>query len=297
MPTLLLLLILADGPWQVPPESLPATLATLRQAADTAFAAPTPEHLAALRRAVGGTELVSGGRRYDIQWLHNAAETGDSRELFVARERLKAWERSLGDAPAEDPAQVSATARRILSDEAYQPVRATSWIDPWLPAIERFFDLLFAPLSRRGDEQDRGRDLAAVAIYGGLTLALAALLIRASRRRRRQVVDAAPESIPAAVSRRTAEDWRQVGRGERAAGRDEAALAAICRAAVRRLEETGRLTPRAGRTMHEAAAELAGPDAVALAALARQAEDVFYGGAAAADLAAAEGELERMWDQ
>ncbi len=256
---------------------LAAAVARWRQLAEEVVSRPG-EHraaLAELRASVSAPVLSLERRRLDVGWLHEAVHGGRSGDLGRAWERLKAWEEALAAGPP--PADARSAAAAVLAGDEYQPVRAASWIDPWLPHLERLFDLLFGPLIRRTGP---GGEVGATVLYGLLIGLLGALTARAVRRRERSVSPPArPVARPAG---RTAGDWRDQAAAAAADGHHSAAAACYTTALLLRLDETGRLPYAPARTLREAAAAVEPGLAAALAALAADLEAVWYGGTPAA---------------
>lgn len=271
----LALLAVPTGEWTIAPSRLPDEIAALRLAAEDVALHGAPADT--LGRRLHGAVIVCGPHRYDLTWLTEAVATGDPVRLVAAWDRLKAWQTALAPTVELDRKAVPGLVASILSEDAYRPVRASSWIEPWLPVIERFFDTLFAPLLRRSREDNPWRDTVAV-LTGGLAVALAAGLLL--RRLRRQVQPVGHSLPPAATSPGLdAAAWRQEAERRWAAGDGLSALVWLYRALLARLDETGRLRYDPSRTNWENACQVA--DAVVadgLRELARVLDAVLYGG-------------------
>jgi hypothetical protein len=271
----LIMVALQAAAAQVATAAAPPQLQAWRAGVEKLLAAP-PDQVATARR-----ELLHNVPA-ELDWLR-AAVQGDDRSVWVlARNRLNAWNDALQPAvPLAPPDQVRAAATAILAERAYQPVRTASWIEPYLPYIERFFDLLLSPLSRRADEPGKRRALLAVLLYAVLIGLLTAALVRVAKRREPEADGEAAGllEVPPNAADRRAGEWLSRAREQMAAEHREAALGFFHLALLVRLHETGRLTFDPSRTNWENVAA-AGHDraaAAALAELARATDRVVYG--------------------
>ncbi|NUP98939.1 MAG: hypothetical protein HUU35_03675, partial [Armatimonadetes bacterium] len=149
--------------WEVAPAQLPGLVSSLRREVESSVSSATPADLSTL---VPAPELRVGGEVHQLEWLYQAVRSPDRTVRTIAWERLQGWEATLRERPATfAPARVAATARAVLSAEDYRPLPRTSWIDPWLPHLERLLDLLLAPLRRRGPAAGRGEQLRGLLLY------------------------------------------------------------------------------------------------------------------------------------
>lgn len=236
--------------WSIPPAELPTTVHQLRGLVEQAlFADGDPSALPLL---VPDRTLHSGRVTTDVTWLYDAVRSPERQRLVEAWDRLRGWSDALGTPPTVDPRQLHALTAEILSDEAYQPVRVASWIDPWLPSIERLFDFLFAPFLNRAEDNSPWRKAAVGGLYTLLLLTGVGWLLKATRRRGQPTTE--PSGLPVATLRsdpQAAADRLAESRNEAAAGRHEAALGRLYLAVLQRLDEQGRLTFHPSRTNHE----------------------------------------------
>ncbi len=298
------LAVAAGRPRVVAPARLPAVVSELCGLLDAVVNQPagdTPARRARLAELAAEDTWVVGQQVVDVRWLRAGVRSQVAEEVVLTWDRLKAWSDALAEpTPTAPPERVKATVAEILRDEAYQPVKATSWIDPWIPTIERVLDILLAPMKRRSAADGAWREWFGLAAYAVLTAALAALLVRLARRRP-PVRRAGPGGLPAAVSlpSQSAEHWRAKAAAHEAAGQWPAAFTAWWLALLWRLDETGRLAYHPSRTNREVLSAAADrPDvAAAMAALAARADRADYGGEAVtpADVADARAVVDRLW--
>lgn len=300
-------LSLADGRQRVvAPAQLPGLVSELSGLLDTVVNQPdgdTPARRARLAELAGEDTWTVGEQSLDVRWLRAGVRSRIPEEVVLTWDRLKAWSDSLAEAtPPAPPERIKALAADILRDEAYRPVKATSWIDPWIPTIERLLDILLAPMKRRSADDGAWREWFGLAAYAVLTTALAALLVRLARRRR-PVRPTGPSLLPEAVQRpsQTAEQWRTTAAACAAAEQWPAAFSACWLALLLRLDETGRLAfvpSRTNREVAASAAEAGRPEvAEAVAHLAGRADRADYAGepVTAADAAEARAIVDRLW--
>ncbi|MCC7494731.1 MAG: DUF4129 domain-containing protein [Fimbriimonadaceae bacterium] len=274
--------------------ALPARVARWQaQAAAVRAGRAAPGSLA---RQLPAGELRVDGAPVDLRWLHAAAARSDAASQVLVDERLRAWAEALQPGPAHDNTQIAAVTREILAAEAFQPIRAASWIDPWIPTIERVLDWLLAPFTRRGGPAGEGSGLLASGLYLAVSVALLWALRRVVRPRQRGPVRPPPPLVVGARAP-SAATWRQ-RRVELAAVDPAAALAALWRALTLRLAETGRLACQAHQTPREVLAAAPPELAAALRSWVSSAEQVWYGGRPPRqeDLAAGDELLARYWN-
>lgn len=236
--------------WSIPPAELPTALSQLRGLLEQAlFADGDP---AALPQFVPERTLQSGDDTIDVTWLFDAVRNPERQRLSEAWDRLRGWQDALGMPPEVDTRQLHSLTAEILSDEAYQPVRVASWIDPWLPYLERLFDFLFAPFLNRAEDNSPWRKAAVAGLYALLLLTGVGLLLKATRRRGSPATEPSDSLVATLCSDpKAAADWLAESRNEAAAGRHEAALVRLYLAVLKRLSEQGRLTLDPSRTNHE----------------------------------------------
>ena len=282
----------------MPPPRLPALVAQLEAGVEATIrdgAGPAARRLLPL---VPERRLAVGGVVWEVDWLYDGLRATDAAQRVRVRERLAAWSATLAPArPAAADGEVKRLAASILSAEEYQPVRTASWIDPWVPYLERFFDVLFAPLAKRDRGSHPWRDVAGVLVYGLLVGAMVLSLVRLAHRRPPAVELAAPARA-LVVPRPSAAQWRQAAEQAARDGDLAGACSGFWQALLGRLDETGRLAYEPSRTAREhvaaAAGTTAGPVVAELAALA---EELCYGGrpATAAQVAVCRRAVEQHW--
>ncbi len=261
MPSCLLWLLVVAAP-----ELDPAAVSRLTALAAPAALSDDPTAREALRRAA---------EQAGIDWLTEAAASDNRAERVRAWEKLLSWEATLAP-PATGPsrAEVDAALADVLADARYAPAAGRSWVEPWLPYVERLLDLLFAPFMHSG-QVSRGRQAAAVALCGLTALALAAAALRLARRRARR---GEPGMATASRRRRPAVDLRAAAAGAAEAGDYRRALALLYLALLGQLDATGRLPLDVSRTNRENAAAAPGALAGPLAELGAVLDAVAYGG-------------------
>ncbi len=261
---------------------LAAPLDELTRRAEVAALGPVeqlPANRAALLAAVPSQPWLDAGRPVPLDWLREAATHGDRPTLVRAWERLKAWQDASAPGPRVDAARVRAETAAILAGEAYQPLRTASWIDPWLPYVERFFDWLFAPFARRGPTPSAAATSLGVALYTVLSLVLAAVLASRLRRRPTRLTAAGERPLGGPVAEPDAAAWWAIAERALREERATAACAAAWRGLLWRMDETGWLAYDPSRTPRETAAAVAETAvAEALAAAAARVETGLYGG-------------------
>lgn len=250
-------------------------LTTLAEAAAIGPLDQLPAARAALLAAMPDAVLDDAGQPLPLDWLREAATQGDRPALVRAWERLKAARDAHRAPPDIDPERVRAETAAILAGEAYQPLRAASWIDPWLPYLERFFDWLFAPFSHRSADGAAAAGSLGVVLYTVLCLGLAALLAKRLRRPARRGTRAVQPAMPSAAAAPDSAGWWLRAEQALGEGRLTAACAAAWRGVLLHLDETGRLPYDPARTPRETVAAL--PGLTALAEAAARVEAALYG--------------------